>query len=348
MRIIEQKPSLPRRYRMAEMIIEPIEKYGLSKESRPKILFSRIGIVGCGSVGQELAITASKHGIEVIFLELSDELIGHSLDEIRKELDGEINHWGLTPGEKAAILSRIRGTVTYDDFHDCELVIEAIKSKQGESSFELRKEVFRKIEKSVGRDCIIATNSSTLVVTELSSELEHKERCVSLHISTTAPGASVVELAKGLHTTDDAYEKVMKFVKLLDKISIPVTESPGLVSVRLFVVLLNEACETLMEGVSSMENIDLAMRACFNMPLGPFEFADKVGLDKVVRWMENLYSEFGSSRYIPSPMLKKLVRANRLGRVSGIGFYEYDTAGNKITDDVTYGPVHTHPSEKNR
>ncbi len=316
------------------MIVEPIERYGLSKESRPKILFSKIGIVGCGSVGQELAITASKHGIEVIFLELSEALIKHSLGEIKKELDHEINHWGLTPGEKNAILSRIKGSTSYRDFHDCELVIETIKSKQGQSSFDMRKEVFLNIEKEVSKECIIATNSSTIVVTELSSELRHKERCVSLHISTTAPGASVVELAKGLHTTDEAYQKVIKFVKLLEKISIPVMESPGLVSVRLFVVLLNEACETLMEGVSSMENIDLTMRSCFNMPLGPFEFADKVGLDKVVRWMENLYSEFGSSRYIASPMIKKLVRANRLGRVSGIGFYEYDADGNKIVEDA--------------
>jgi 3-hydroxybutyryl-CoA dehydrogenase len=316
------------------MIIEPIEKYGLSKESRPKVLFSKIGIVGCGGVGQDLAITASKHGIEVVFLELNEELIQHSFGEIIKELDIEINHWGLTPGEKTAILSRIHGTLLFADFHDCELVIETIKSKQAHSSVEMRKEVFLKIEREVSKDCIIATNSSTLVVTELSSELKHKDRCVSLHISTTAPGASVVELAKGLHTSDEAYDKVIKFVNLLEKISIPVMESPGLVSVRLFVVLLNEACETLMEGVSTMENIDLAMRSCFNMPLGPFEFADKVGLDKVARWMENLNCEFGSSRYVASPMIKKLVRANRFGRISGIGFYEYDADGNKIIEEI--------------
>ena len=318
---------------MAE-IIEPIEKYGLSKHTRAQVLFSKIGIVGCGSVGQELVITASKHGIEVTFLELTKELVDHSLDEIKKALDHEINHWGLTPGEKNAILSRIRGTLNYSDFVDCELVIEAVKSKQGESSFSMRKEVFKNIEKSVKRDCIIATNSSTLVVTELASELEFSDRCVSLHISTTAPGASVVELARSLHTSDESYEKVVKFVKLLDKILIPVTESPGLVSVRLFVVLLNEACETYMEGVSSMENIDLAMRSSFNMPLGPFEFADKVGLDKILRWMENLYGEFGSTNYIASPIIKKLVRANRLGRSTRFGFYEYDEEGNRIMEDM--------------
>ncbi|MDP1623029.1 MAG: 3-hydroxyacyl-CoA dehydrogenase NAD-binding domain-containing protein [Bacteroidales bacterium] len=334
---------------MAEMIVEPIEKYGLSKESRPKILFSKVGIVGCGRVGKDLVITASKHGIEVVFLELSEELIHKSMDEIARDLDQEINQWGLTPGEKTVILSKIRGTVSYEDFHDCELVIETIKSQQRTPSFEMRKEVFRNIEKVVNDDCIIATNSSTIVVTELSSELIHKERCVSLHISTTAPGASVVELAKGLHTSDEAYEKVIKFVQLLGKLSIPVIESPGLVSVRLFVVFLNEACETLMEGVCSMEDIDLTMRSSMNMPLGPFEFADKVGLDKIMRWMENLYSEFGMTRYIASPMIKKLVRANRLGRISGRGFYEYDADGNKIVKDpYNIGELHPTPFQTSK
>jgi 3-hydroxybutyryl-CoA dehydrogenase len=322
---------------MAEMIIEPIEKYGLSKKDRPKVLFSKIGIVGCGSVGQGLTITASKHGIEVVFLELSDELIQHSLNEIKKQLDDEINHWGLTPSEKTAILSRIKGTLKYEDFSDCELVIEAIKSTSKESTLDVRKQVFKNIEKQVTKECIIATNSSTLVVTEMSSELEHNDRCVSLHISSTAPGATVVEVARGLHTSKESYDKVMKFVKLIDKIAIPVIESPGLISVRLFVVILNEACEVLMEGVGSMECIDNTMRACFNMPLGPFEFADKVGLDKILRWMENLFDEFGNSMYVASPMIKKLVRANRLGRITGIGFYSYDQDGNKITGGACCG-----------
>ena len=129
----------------------------------------------------------------------------------------------------------------------------------------------------------------------------------------------------------------MKFVKLIDKIAIPVIESPGLISVRLFVVLLNEACEVLMEGVSSMECIDNTIRASFNMPLGPFEFADKVGLDKILRWMENMFAEFGISRYVASPMIKKLVRANRLGRITGIGFYTYDKDGKKVIEGACCG-----------
>jgi 3-hydroxybutyryl-CoA dehydrogenase len=264
---------------------------------------------------------------------LNDELIEHSINEIKKQLDDEIDHWGLTPSEKTAILSRIKGTLKYEDFSDCELVIEAIKSSSRESSLDIRKEVFKNIEKQVSKECIIATNSVTLVVTEMSAELEHNDRCVSLHISTTAPGATVVEVARGLHTSKEAYDKVLKFVKLIDKIAIPVVESPGLISVRLFVVLLNESCEVLMEGVSSMECIDNTIRASFNMPLGPFEFADKVGLDKILRWMENMFTEFGNSRYVASPMIKKLVRANRLGRITGIGFYTYDKEGNKLPTD---------------
>ncbi len=319
---------------MEEILVEPIEKYGLSKETRPKVLFSKIGVVGCGRVGQDLVLTASKNGIEVVFLDLSQELIQKSLGEMGKELDRQINHWGLTPSEKTAILSRIKGTVSYEDFHDAELVIDAVHSRQRDSSLSLRKEIFQKIEQQVSKACIIATNSSTLTITDMSSELEHKERCVNLHISTTAPGASVVEVAKGLYTSEEAYEKVMKFVKLLDKIAIPVNESPGLISVRLFVVLLNEACEIMMEGVSSMENIDQTTHASFNMPQGPFELADKIGLDKIQRWMGNLYAEFGTPRYIASPVIKKLVRANRLGRITGSGFYVYNKEGEKISENI--------------
>ncbi len=315
---------------MADLIVEPIEKYGLSKKDRPKTLFSKIGIIGCGTVGQNIARMASKHGVEVVFIEVSEENIKNSLNDLALELDNEIERWGLTPGEKRAILTRIKGTLDYADLKDCEIVIDAVKSKQREYSVAIRKEIFKKIEQNVSTECIIATNSTTIVITEMSTELSHKERCVSLHFSTTSPEASVVEVARGLHTSETVYNKVLLFAKMMEKVAIPVIESPGLISVRLFVVLLNEACEILMEGVSSMENIDLTMRTCFGMPLGPFEFGDKAGLDKVFRWMENLYNEFGDVKYKASPLIKKLVRANHLGRATGRGFYEYDAEGRRI------------------
>jgi len=314
---------------MKEKIVEQIESYALSKKSRPKSQFSQVGVVGAGTTGQRIILMIAKKGIEVVVLDLSQEKLDQAVSEMENELDNQINHWGMTSGDKRSILSKIKGTTDYRDFRDCDLVIECILSKVPEFSLEIRKNVFKRIEENVSRNAIIATNSSTIVITELSSELEHKDRTLSLHFSTTNPDANIVEVVRGLHTTDIVIENVLKFATLIRKIPIPVDESPGLISVRLFVALMSEACEVFMEGVATKDNIDLTMRNGLGLPLGPFEMADKIGLDKVIRWMDNLYKEFGDIKYKPSPVLKKLVRANRLGRKSGVGFYYYDKYGNK-------------------
>jgi 3-hydroxybutyryl-CoA dehydrogenase len=315
---------------MADVIIEPIEQYGLSVKDRHKQLFSKVGIVGCGTVGQSIATMISQKELEVVFIELSEEKISFALCKIEKELDNMIDHWGMTPSEKRAILSRIKGYVGYENLKGCDLVIESIRSKTRERRISSRKEVFKNIEKYVSQECIIATNSTTIVITELSSELEHKERCVSLHFSTSAPNAKLIEVVKGLYTSDEVYQKVGTFIKMLGKESIACEESPGLVSVRIFVAQLNEACEVLMENVATMEDIDKTMRIGLGQGLGPFEMADKIGLDKVNRWMENLYNEFGDKKYMASPLIKRLVRAHQLGRISGKGFYKYDENGKKL------------------
>jgi 3-hydroxybutyryl-CoA dehydrogenase len=315
---------------MSGLNIEPIEQYGLSQKDRPKTLFSKVGIVGCGSVGQAIARIISCRGIEVVFIELSETLIKQAIDSIGCQLDRMIQRWGMTPGEKRSIMSRIRGTLDYEDLADCDLVIEAILSKTRESSVGVRKEVFRRIEKYVTPESIIATNSTTIVITELSSELEHKERCVSLHFSTTSPDAGILEVARGLYTSDEAYSRVLTFGKLLSKVVIPVEESPGLISVRLLVVLINEACHILGENVATKENIDLTMSSSLSTKQGPFEMADRIGLDRVLRYMENLFNEFGDIRYKANPQIKRLVRANQLGRKTGKGFYEYDENGARI------------------
>jgi 3-hydroxybutyryl-CoA dehydrogenase len=318
---------------MAHLIVEPIEKYGLSQKDRPKQLFSRVGIVGCGTVGQSIALMISQKELEVTFIELSEEKISYAICKIEKELDSMIKHWGMTESEKRAILSRVHGYVGYDHLRGCDLVIESIRSKTRERRVSCRKEVFKNVEKYVSPDCIIATNSTTIVITELSSELEHKGRCVSLHFLTNVANAKMIEVVRGLYTSDEVYEKVCKFVMMLGKEVIQVQESPGLISVRIFVALLNEACEVLMEQVGSMEDIDKTMRIGLGLTLGPFENADKIGLDKVMRWMENLYNEFGDKKYMASPLIKRLVRANQLGRITGKGFYKYDEIGRKIPNN---------------
>lgn len=319
---------------MKEKIVEQIENYALNKKERPKAQFAQVGVVGAGTTGQRIILMIATKGIEVVFLDLSQEKIDEAFKELAEELDSRIDHWGMTSGDKRSVLSRIKGTTDYKELKECDLVIECILSKVREFSVEIRKNVFKKIEENVRRDAIIATNSSTIVITELSSELEYKDRCLSLHFSTTAPGANVVEVVRGLYTTESVCENVQKFATLIEKIPIPVDESPGLISVRIFVALISEACDVFMEGVASKENIDLTMRNGLGLPLGPFEMADKIGLDKVVRWMDNLYKEFGDLKYKPSPILKKMVRANRLGRKSGHGFYNYDEHGNKTDPKV--------------
>jgi len=314
---------------MAEIAVEPIENYGLSKKDKPKAQFAKVGLVGCGNAGQKIALLISASGIEVIFIELNDEKIKLAIAEMNDDLSARIEHWGMTEGEKRAIMSRIKGSLQYEELKECDLVIESVLTRNREKSKDIRKEIFKSIEKHVNKDCIIATNSTTMVITEFASELENKHRCVSLHISTTAPDANLVEVVRSLYTSDEVWKNVEKFITLINKLALPVAESPGLVTVRLFVSLISEACETLMEGVASMENIDFAMRNGIGLPLGPFEMADKIGLDKVMRWMENIYEEFGDHKYKPHPMIKRLVRANHLGRRTNQGFYKYNDHGEK-------------------
>jgi 3-hydroxybutyryl-CoA dehydrogenase len=319
----------------SDIIYESIEDFGLIRKSKSKTLFSKIGIIGCGLVGQNIARVASTYGIEVVFIEVSEEKIREAYVNLGKMLDYRIDHWGLTSSEKRSILSRIKGSMNYSDLAGCDFVIEAIRAVDRGSRLKERKEIFKKIEDVVDQDCIIATNSTTIVITELSSELEHKERCVSLHFFVSSPEARVIEVVKGLYTSTAAYEKVCKFVNMINRKIIPVAESAGLVSIRLFVVLLNEACEEMMEGISSIEDIDETMRIGLGMRMGPFEVADIMGLDKVVLWMENIYNEFGDVRYKPSPYIKRLVRAKQFGVSTRKGFYNYDKEGNRILTGST-------------
>ncbi len=319
---------------MAEILVEPIEGYALSKNKKKgSTLFSKVGIIGCGKEGQSIARIASWHGIEVVFLELTEEKIQTAISTINKELDNRIENWGLTPNEKKAIMSRIKGTLDYKDLADCDFVIEAIRSDHntGARSIDERKEVFRKIEEIVREDTIVATNSTTIIITELASEMKKPERCISLHFFVTSPEAKIIEVVKGLYTTEEVYKKVCTFVKLINRDVIPVEESAGLISVRLYVTLLNEACQILMEGIATLSDIDKTMKVGLGMRFGPFRTADIIGLSKISKWMENLYEEFGNPKYKPSPLIKRLVRAKHLGKETGEGFYKYDESGNIIS-----------------
>ena len=319
---------------MAEVIVEPIESYALSQKIRVKTLFSKIGVVGCGTDGQGIARIASWHGMEVVLIGTDNIKVAAAKDGISNELDKRIQSWGLTPSEKRGIMGRIQGSLEFSDLADCDFVIEAIPADPdtGERDLNERKRIFREVEKVVSEDAIIATNTSAIVITELASELKHRERTVSLHFFVSSPEAKIIEVVRGLYTSDDVYKRVCTFVELINRDVIPVEESAGIISVRLFVTLLNEACYALMEGVAAMRDIDKTMEIGLGMRFGPFVTADYIGLEHVVKLMDNLYEEFGQYKYKPAPILKRLVRAKRLGRDTKAGFYTYDDKGNIVDE----------------
>jgi 3-hydroxybutyryl-CoA dehydrogenase len=309
---------------------EKLEDYSISNSIKTHgSALAKVGIIGCGSMGQDIALLASSHGIDVVFIEITLAKVKEAMSELNQKLDEMINRWGLTSSEKRAVLSRIRGNTDYNALKKCGLVIESISTHGYEDVIPTKKEIFRMIEKHVPKETIIASNSSTIVISELASVLEHPERAVGIHFLAPATTVRILEVEKSLKTSEEAFNLVKKFARTLDKQVITVNESPGNISTRIIVPLINEACELLMEGVASLADIDKTMKLGFGLQLGPFEMADKIGLDKVVKWMENLYKEFGDLKYKPSPLMKKLVRANHLGRVSGEGFYRYSN-GKKI------------------
>lgn len=317
---------------MAEEMIEAIERYGLSKRNRKRTLFSRIGVVGCGKEGSVIATRAALKGIEVVFLEPNQERIDNAYKRIEDQLNKKIQNWGLTENEKKAIIGRIQGSSNYEDFSGCDFVIEAIRydDQTGERQVTQRKEVFRKLEEVLSQRAIIASNVSTVVVTELAAEMEHQDRCIGLHFLSNIPDSHIIEIVRGLNTSDDTYNKVCQFARMINHEFVQVTESSGLVSLRLFLIQLNEACSMLMEGVATVEDIDHVLTVGFGHRQGVFRTADQIGIEKIVKLLENLYEEYGHVKYKPSPILLRLSRAKLWGISKGRGFYTYDESGNII------------------
>lgn len=317
---------------MAEQIVEAIEKYGLSKRDSEKTLFSKIGIIGCGKEGSVIATTAALNGVEVVFLEPTTDKIANSMLRIEKKLDKKIENWGLTQSEKKAVMSRIEGTVSYERLKDCEFVIEAIRydDNTGERRVNQRKEVFKLLEQTLSPNAIIASNVATVIVTELASELKYQERCIGLHFLSNVPESQIIEIVRGLNTSDETYDKVCQFARLINHQYINVVESAGLVSLRLFLIQLNEACAILMEGISNVEDIDRILTVGFGHRQGVFRTADQMGIEKIVNLLENLFQDYGQLKYKPSPILLRLFRAKHFGVSRGKGFFIYDDLGNII------------------
>ncbi len=300
-------------------------QFSLGNRLKIKGNIQTVGILGCGSVGQVITRHVAQYGMDVVFLDISDERIEEIFIELENQLDEVIAHWGITPSEKKLILSRIKGTTKMVELKECDLIIETISSRQKGTLIEMRQDLFRKVEEVVSDDAIISSDLSTLMISDLAKVLKHPQRAIGLHFIEPIDKTRIVEVVRGLKTTDEIYEKVERFLKMIDRRAVLVNESPGNISTRMLIPLINEACEILMEGVASVADIDETMKETTGYIYGAFEIADRIGLDKILKYMDNLYQEFGDKKYKASPIIKRLVRANFLGVQTCKGFYTYDT-----------------------
>ncbi len=301
-----------------------LSEFGLGNALQSKSSIHCVGIVGCGSVGQELTLLVAKSGIEVMFVDISEERVAAIMIDLGKELDDEIHHWGMTGSEKRLVLSRIKGSADYASLKDCDIVIEAISSRKRGTMLEVRQELFRKIESVIKDDAVISSQLSTLMISDLASALKRPERAIGLHFIDPISKTNIVEVGKGHNSSEEAFKQISRLCRMLKRKVVAVNESPGNISTRMIIPFINDACELLSEGVASIEDIDATMKEASGHHIGPFELADRIGLDKVLKYMENLYSEFGERKYKASPIIKKLVRAAYLGRATGKGFYKYE------------------------
>jgi 3-hydroxybutyryl-CoA dehydrogenase len=315
---------------------DKLEDFGLSKSVNSRKTLQKVGIVGCGAMGQEISILVSQSGIEVAFIDVSQERLEEVFNRMNRLLDDRINKWGLTNTEKKLILSRIKGSTDYQTIGDCDIVLETVNTKKKGTSLELRQQIFRNIEEVVHEETVIASNTATLMIGDIASVLKHPERAIGLHFFGSVNNVKIIESVRSVHTNDKTIELIQKFGRMIGRKLINVNESAGNVSTRMLVPIINEACEILMEGVATVSDIDEIMRETSGLQNGPFEMCDTIGLDKVLKWMENLYAEFGEQKYKPSPIIKRMVRANLVGRRTGEGFYNYSD-DRKLTKK---GPIH--------
>jgi 3-hydroxybutyryl-CoA dehydrogenase len=211
------------------------------------------------------------------------------------------------------------------DLAVAQIVLEAVPE-----DLELKTAIFQQLDRACPPEGILATNSSTLSVTEIAARTRRPDRIIGLHFLHPVPKVPLVEVVRGLSTSDATYKAALEFVRLVGKTGIEVFEYPGYVTTRVILPFLNEAMHVVMEGVASAEAVDTSMRLGFGLPIGPLALADRMGLDEVMRWMQYLFDELGDIKYRPCPMLRKMIRAGHLGVKTGKGFFEYDEDGNQV------------------
>jgi len=276
-------------------------------------------VVGAGQMGSGIAQVCATAGYKVFLNDLKDELVAKGCNIIEKNLKRQVEKGRMTEIEKANAIENLIRSTDLNDAVNVDIVIEAASEKM-----DVKKEIFSKLDCIAPKQTILASNTSSLPITEIAAVTSRPEKVIGMHFMNPVPVMKLVEIIRGLATTDEVYETIEKMAKDLGKVPVEVNDFPGFVSNRVLMPMINEAIYTLYEGVATKEAIDEVMKLGMNHPMGPLTLADFIGLDTCLYIMETLHDGFGDDKYRPCPLLRKYVKAGWLGKKTGRGFYTYD------------------------
>jgi 3-hydroxybutyryl-CoA dehydrogenase len=277
-----------------------------------------IGVIGAGTMGNGIAQVCAMAGFNVTLLDISESALQKAVATVGKNLDRQIAKQTLTVEQKQATLDKIRISTDYSVLGDAQLVIEAATE-----NLDLKLRVLQQIAAQVSSECVIASNTSSLSITQLAASVSQPERFIGLHFFNPVPVMGLIEVIRGLQTSDATHKLALDMATTLGKTAITAGNRPGFVVNRILVPMINEAILVFQEGLASAEDIDAGMRLGCNQPIGPLALADLIGLDTLLSILEAFYDGFNDSKYRPAPLLKEMVAAGYLGRKTGRGFHAY-------------------------
>ena len=277
-----------------------------------------VGIIGAGTMGNGIAQACAVSGVDVVMVDISDAAVQKGVATVAGSLDRLIKKEKLTAADKDAALARIRTSTRYEDLQTAQLVLEA-----GTENYALKLQILKQADALLAPEVIVASNTSSISITKLAAATGRADRFIGMHFFNPVPMMALVEIIRGLQTSDATHDAVKALAEKLGKSPITVKNAPGFVVNRILVPMINEAFFVLAEGLATPEDIDAGMKLGCNQPIGPLALADMIGLDVCLAVMEVYLAEFGDSKYRPCPLLKEMVAAGRLGRKAGEGVYRY-------------------------